>query len=100
MRLMMYAASLPRPFRITRERLLADLVGGLGDADRAFGGRERFVAGEEAEALGLFAQQHRGEVAVAEADFTRIGDRARNAERLQADADVFRRFGGVFGNPS
>ena len=52
------------------------------------------VAGEEAEALGLFAQQHRGEVAVAEADLALLGDGTGHAERLQAHADRFGRFSG------
>ncbi len=76
------------------QRLGADLVGGLGDADRAFGGGEGLVAGQEGEALGFFAQQHGGEIAVAEADLAVVGDRTGDAEGLQADAD---RFGGVGG---
>jgi hypothetical protein len=91
MRLMMKAASLPRPLRITRGAL-ADLVGGADDADGALGGREGFVAGEEAEALGLVAQQHGAEIAVAEADLALLGDGAGHAEGLQADADIL---GGV-----
>ena len=39
-------------------------------------------------------QQHRGEVAVAEADFALVGDGAGNAEGLKPFADLFRRRGG------
>ena len=49
---------------------------------------------EEAEAFGLFAQQHGGEVAVADADLALIGDRTGDAESLQSFADGFRRVGG------
>ena len=51
------------------------------------------MSGEEAEALRLLAQQHRGEIAVAEADLAAFGDGAGNAEGLQADADGLGRFG-------
>ena len=46
---------------------------------------------EEAEALGLFAQQHRSQVAVPEADLAVFRHRAGDTERLQAFADGFSR---------
>ena len=76
------------------QRGLAGLVGALGDADRALGGGEGFVAGEEAEALRLLAQQHRGEIAVADAHLAVVRDGARDAERLQA---IAQRLGGFRG---
>ena len=76
--------------------LFAHFVGFGGDFDGAFGGSERFVAGEEGEAFGLFAQQTGGEVTVAETYFAVVGYRAGNAEGLQADTDGFGSFGGVF----
>ncbi len=66
------------------ERRLPHPVGRAGDADRPFGGGERFVAGQEGEALGLFLQQPGGQVAVAEADLAVVGDRTGDAEGLQA----------------
>ena len=51
------------------------------------------VTGEESEALGVFIQQHRAEVAVAETDLALIGNRAGDAERLQAFADALGGFG-------
>ena len=80
--------------------LFADLVGGAGDADGALGGGKGLVAGQEAEALGLFAQQHRAQVAVAEAHLALIGDGAGDAEGLQALADGFGGIGGVLARPS
>jgi len=69
------------------QRGLARLVGVLDDADGAFGGREGLVAGEEAEALGVFTQQHGAEIAVAETDFAVLCDGTVDAEGLQALAD-------------
>ena len=77
------------------QRLLADLVRRAGDADGALRRGKGFMSGEEAEALRLLAQQHRGEVAVAEADLAAFGDGAGDAEGLQADADGFGHFGRV-----
>ena len=82
------------------QRLFADLVRRAGDADRALRRGEGLVAGEEAEALGLFAQQHGAEVAVAEADVALFGDRAGNAEGLQADTDRLGGVGRVLCSPS
>ena len=50
---------------------------------------------EECEALGLIAQQHCAEVAVAEADLAVVSDGAVEAEALKADADVLCSFGSV-----
>ena len=52
------------------------------------------MAGEEAEARRLFAQEHRGQVAVAETDLAVVRDGAGDAERLEPDAD---RLGGLGG---
>ena len=76
MREMISAASLPKPFRITRSGLFTHFVGHFGDLDRAFGGGERFVPGQECEALGLFAQQAGGQVAVSDAHFAIVGYRS------------------------
>ena len=45
------------------------------------------MAGQEGEALGLIAQQHRGQVAVTDPDLAAVCDGAVDAEALQADAD-------------
>ena len=76
------------------QRLGAHLVRVQRDLDRALGRREGLVTSEESEALGVFIQQHRAEVAVAEADLALIGDRAGDAERLQTLADALGGFGG------
>ena len=78
------------------QRRFAHFVGRAGDADGAFRGGETFMAGQEAEAFGFFAQQHGAQIAVAEAHGALVGHRARNAEALQAQADFFGRFGGGF----
>ena len=78
--------------------LLAGLVGVVGDADGALSGGEGLVASEEGEALGVLAQQHGAQVAVAQADLAVLGNGAGHAEGLQADADGgsgIRRVGGV-----
>ena len=67
--------------------VLTSLVGVLDDADSTFSGGEGLVAGEEAEALRLLGQEHRAQVAVAEADLAVVGDGAVDAEGLQAFAD-------------
>ena len=68
------------------ERFYSDLVRVEGDLYRAFGGGKGFVAGEEAEALGLLGKEHLAEVAVAETDFSVVGNGAGNAEALQTHA--------------
>ncbi len=73
---------------------LADLVGRLGDADRAFRGREGFMACQEAEALGLLAQELGSQVAVAHAHHALVRDGTGDAESLQAQADGLGRLGG------
>ena len=74
--------------------LFTNLVCRARDTDCAFCRRETFVTCKESEAFGFVAKEHCGEVAVAETDFAVFRDRARNAERLQTDADCF---GGVRG---
>ena len=74
--------------------LAAHLVGVERDLDRAFGGRERLVTGEEREALRRIVEKHRAEVAVPETDLAVFGDGTWDAERLEADADGG---GGVLG---
>ena len=114
MREMIWAASLPRPFRMTRRGALrallalrtmpmapsaaanlAGLVGVADDADGALGGGEGLVAGQEGEALGIVAQKHGAQAAVADADLAVLGDGAVDAEGLQADADGLGGVGGV-----
>ena len=73
---------------MTRSGRLAGLVGVADDADGAFGGGEGLVAGQEREALGLLAEQHGAQVAVAQADLAVFGDGAVDAEGLQALADL------------
>ena len=67
--------------------LLPGLVGVLDDADGALGGGKGLVAGQEGKALGLVAQQHGAQVAVAQADLAVLGHGAVDAEGLQALAD-------------
>ena len=73
--------------------LRADFIRVERDLNGALGGGEGFVAGEEAEALGLIGKEHGAEIAVAEADLTVFGDGTGNAERLQADTDRGSRVG-------
>ena len=74
--------------------LFAYLVGGAGGADSAFGGGKALMAGQEGKALGVFAQQHSAQVAMAQAHGALIGDGTGDAERLQALADGGGGFGG------
>ena len=74
--------------------LLAGLIGVVDDADGAFGGGEGLVAGQEGEALGLVAQQHGAQIAVAETHLAVLGHGAGDAEGLQADADGLGGLGG------
>jgi len=76
------------------EGLGSDLVGGKSDLNSALSGGEGLVAGEEAEALGLLAEQHCAQVAVAKTDLAVVGDGAGDAESLKADADSFGSVGG------
>ena len=67
--------------------LLTGLVGVLDDADGALGGGEGLVARQEGEALALVAQEHGAQVAVAQAHLAVVGNRAVDAEGLEALAD-------------
>ena len=67
--------------------LLADLVGGTGNADSALSGGEGLVAGQEGEAMGVLMQQHGTQVAVAQTDLALLSDRAGDGEGLEALAD-------------
>jgi hypothetical protein len=81
------------------KRIGSSFIGRTGQADRSLGGRERFVTGTESEAVGLFEQKHRGQIAVADTDFSLVGDRAGDAEALEAFAERsgdFRRFSLAF----
>ena len=69
------------------QRGLAGLIRIADDADGAFRSRKGLVTCQECEALGLLAQQHCAEVAVAEADLAVFGDGAGDAEGLETDAD-------------
>ncbi len=78
---------MPRPLRMTRRRLLPGPVGRPGDSNGALGRSKGLVAGQKGKALGLVAQKHGAQVAVAQADLAVLGHGAGDAERLQADAD-------------
>ena len=89
------AASLPRPFRMTRSGSLADLVGVAGDADGAFSGGKGLVAGQERRSTrSLSSQQHGAQIAVAQTNLTLVGDGTGDAESLQALADALGSLGG------
>ena len=77
------------------QRLFAHLVGGTGNADGAFRSGKGLMAGKEREAIGVLAEQHFAEIAVAETDLALLGNRAGHAERLQTLADDGRGFGSV-----
>ena len=49
---------------------------------------EGLVTRQEAEALGLLAQQHRAQIAVAQTNLTLVGDGAGDAERLQGPSPM------------
>ena len=66
--------------------LYAHLVGVFGYLYGTLCGGEGFVPRKEAEAVGVFMQEHGAEIAVAEADLPVFGYRTGNAETLQADA--------------
>ena len=78
---------MPRPFRITRRGSLRALLALLRDADGALGGGEGLVAGQEREALGIIAEQHGAQVAMAQTHLAVLGHRAVDAEGLQAHTD-------------
>ena len=69
------------------EGLLANDVRLGSNADGAFRSCEGLMTCQEAEALGLFFEEHLAEVAVAETDFSVVGDGAGDAEGLKAFAD-------------
>ena len=72
--------------------LLADAVGGFGNADGAFSGGKGFMAGQEAEAFRFIAQEHGGQVAVAQAHLAVVRNGTGNAEGLETFTNGF---GGV-----
>ena len=76
---------------MTRRGSLRALLALLDDADGALGGGKGLVAGQEGEALGLLAEQHGAQVAVAQTHLAVLGHRAVDAEGLQAHADQLRR---------
>ena len=76
--------------------LFAGLVGGAGNADSALGGGEGFMPGQEGEALGLVAQKHGAQVAVAQAHLALLGHRAGHSKGLQPLADGGGAVGGAF----
>ena len=79
---------------MTRSGAVRALLARAGQADGAFRGGERFVPGQEGEALGFFLEQHRGQVAVTDAHLAVVGHGAGDAEALhafaQGDGDVHR----------
>ena len=77
------------------EILFADAVGRLGNTDGAFSGGKGFVTGQEAEAFRFIAQEHGGQVAVAQAHLAFIRNGAGNAEGLKAFSDGFSGVGGL-----
>ena len=64
-------------------------IGCLCNTDSALSSRKRFMACQEAEAIGFFAEQHGCQITVAKANFSLVSYRTGNAECLQADADSF-----------
>ena len=64
------------------QRFLAGLVGVAGNADGAFRRRKGLMPRQEAEALGLIAQQHSTQVAVAQAHLALLGNGTGHAEGL------------------
>ena len=82
------------------ERLCSDLVCGSCDTDSAFSSRKGLVTCEEAEALGLLAEKHCAEVAVAETDLAVFRNGAGDAERLQTDTDCLGSVGMRLYSPS
>ena len=79
---------------MTRRGCLRALLALLDDADGALGGGEGLVAGQEGEALGLVAEEHSAQVAVAQTHLAVVGDGAVDAEGLQAHADHLGGLGG------
>ena len=76
------------------ERLFADFIRFLCNADSAFRRGEGFVSCQECKALGFVAQKHCGKIAVSETYFTLVRNGTGNAETLQTFADGF---GGLAG---
>ena len=76
------------------QRVLADLVGVPGDADRALGGGEGLVAGKESEALGFFIQKHGAQIAVAQAHLALVGDGTGMQKACRPSPMAGGRFGG------
>lgn len=64
-------------------------IGCLCNTDSTLSSRKRFMACQEAEAIGFFAEQHGCQITVAKANFSLVSYRTGNAECLQADADSF-----------
>ena len=94
------AASLPRPLRMTRRGFLRTLLALRAMPMAPSAAAKDSWPARKAEALGLLAQQHRAQVAVAQADLALIGDGAGDAEGLQALADALGGLGGGLARPS
>ena len=69
------------------QRVLANLVCRLGDADSTLSSCEGLVTCEECEAASVLGEEHSAEVAVAETDLAVVSNRTRYAESLEAFAD-------------
>ena len=87
MREMIWAASLPRPFRMTRRGFLRALLAFLTMPMAPSAAAKDSWPARKQKHLRLLAQQHGAEVAVAEADLAVVRDGAVDAEGLQALAD-------------
>ena len=68
--------------------LFPGLVGIAHDADCTLGSGKGLVTSKESEALGLVAQQHGAQIAVAQTHLAVLGHRTVDAERLQTFADL------------
>ena len=78
------------------QRFLPYLVSHLSDLDGTLSSGERLVAGQEGEALSLFAEQTGCQVAVAQTYLTVVSDTSGDAESLQPDTDSLSALSSVF----
>ena len=69
------------------ERILAHLVGHLGNLDGTLGSSKRLVTSQKGEALRLLAEQTGSQVAVTQTHLAVVGHRTRDAECLQTHTD-------------
>ena len=89
MRLMIWAASLPRPLRMTRRGSLRALLAFLTMPMAPSAAAKDSWPARKAKHLVSSLQQHSAQVAVAQTHLAVLGHRAVDAEGLQAHADSF-----------